>query len=184
MKSHISGSWVSGDGYDQYVRYPCNSAVVKGYTVGVLIGRGVSGLFIEINDLKESSNLIHNACCHKDFTYLIEKDRKRHPDVFLGALGLSMGSGLIIKYAAKSGDKCVLDGVAVIATSFDHHLSYKTIHRFWPYLDIPRKGMLELAKSAVLKAEKELQKLSGILEIRDIRLDQLSQLKSFYEFDE
>ena len=175
---------VSGDGYDQYVRYPCNSAVVKGYTVGVLIGRGVSGLPIEISDHAKLENLIHSACSYNDFGYLIEKVKKRYPDVFIGALGLSMGSGLLIKYAIESGDNCALDGIATVAASFDHHLTYRTLHRFWPYLDIPRKGMLELAKSAIYKAEKELRKHSSVLEQRDIRLDQLPQFKSFYEFDD
>lgn len=42
------GPGITGDSYVQYSREMCHNAVAKGYTVGVLIGRGVSSLPIKV----------------------------------------------------------------------------------------------------------------------------------------
>lgn len=128
--------------------------------------------------------MLHNACSYNDFGFLIETVKKRYPKAFLCALGISMGSGILLKYVAESGDKCVLDAVANVATSFNHHLSAQKINKFWPHFGIPGIGILKVVQTAIIQAEQHLLNWPEFLAEREVMLDHSQKVKSFYEFDD
>jgi abhydrolase domain-containing protein 1/3 len=168
---------ISGDSTEQYIRHLGHDAIAKGYTIGVLTGRGISGLPLK-------TPLVHNACSYNDFGFLIKRVKKRYPKVFLTALGISMGSGILLKYVVESGDRCELDAISNIATSFNHHLTLRTIEEFWPHFGIPSFGILKVLQNSIKRIEHHLMEWPEVLDQRDVCLKTGKNAKRIYDIDD
>ena len=55
----------------------------------------------------------------------------------------------MLKYASETGENCLLDAVAGVATSFNHNLSAKAVDEVWPYLRIPGIALRKIAQEAL-----------------------------------
>lgn len=95
-----------------------------------------------------------------------------------------MGSGIMLKYASESGEKCVLDAVAGVATSFNHVVSARTIDEIWPHFRIPGIALLKIAQDALSNHLIHLKKWEGELEKRGVFLENGKTVKTFFDFDD
>ena len=128
--------------------------------------------------------MLHNACSHRDYGYLIEKTRKRYPKAFICAVGISLGSGILLKYVAESGRDCALDATANIATSFNHNLSARNLDEFWNHFGIPGKSLLTIVQTAMVQVEHHLLQWPEVLEEREVYLHHGKGATSFYDYDD
>ena len=95
-----------------------------------------------------------------------------------------MGSGIMLKYASKTGENCLLNAVAGVATSFNHNLSARAVDEVWPYLRIPGIALRKIAQEALKMNMIHLKKWDDDLVKRGVFLDKAHRVNTFYEFDD
>lgn len=90
----------------------------------------------------------------------------------------------MLKYASETGENCLLDAVAGVATSFNHNLSAKAVDEVWPYLRIPGIALRKIAQEALRMNVIHLKKWDDELVKRGVILENGQRVKTFYEFDD
>lgn len=94
-----------------------------------------------------------------------------------------MGAGILLKHVALSGYSCKLKALVVVATPFSHSHAEKKANDFWPYCGIPRKFILDIFMTMFTNLKPQLEKWPDELEAQGIDFSQVSQSKSYSEFD-
>jgi uncharacterized protein len=107
-----------------------------------------------------------------------------YPQAHLVGLGTSMGAGLILKYAANTGDKCLLKGIVAAAAPFDYKICRKHLGSFLPYFGLSDSFILGQLKRQFNSIQENLTTMEKELQEKGININEVIQSKSSQEFDE
>ena len=98
-------------------------------------------------------------------------------------LGTSMGAGLLLKYAAKAGQNCVLRGIAAAGTPFDYAIIRQVLQNWWPYFGYSDQFIIAQVKERFYAAQPELITMKDELHEKGINLEEVANSKTSKEFD-
>lgn len=106
-----------------------------------------------------------------------------YPDAPIVGLGTSMGAGIILKYAAETGDECLLLGIAAAGTPFDYNVIRDRLNSWWPYLGYADQFIVSQIKERFFAVKSELVSMQDQLKEKGICLEEVANCQSSKEFD-
>mmetsp|Transcript_24107 Transcript_24107/g.33890 ORF Transcript_24107/g.33890 Transcript_24107/m.33890 type:complete len:611 (-) Transcript_24107:40-1872(-) len=134
---------LNGGSKEEYVRDLTHRRSAEGYTVIVMIARGLMDLPIR------GWNVFHGARIDDAHTAAKAVRRARAPKQPLIGVGYSMGAIIISNYVARSGKDCALDAAMAVSGGLDmrHMAYYKRALRLWqPLLVEELRGTFVIGK--------------------------------------
>ena len=94
-----------------------------------------------------------------------------------------MGAGLLLKYAANSGESCIFKAIAAVSTPFDYIITREVLNNWWPYFGYSDKYIIKSLREQYDSVFSYLVGMKKKLEEQGISLEEISNCKSSLEFD-
>lgn len=70
-----------------------------------------------------------------DTVIMVDKIREKYPDNFVGLAGISAGSGQVVSYIGREGDKAKINVAASLCPAWDISSAFQKLHNTHPWLD-------------------------------------------------
>jgi len=163
---------LTGGSESQYIRNAVLVFQERGYRVGVMHGRGISGTPL-------TTPQPNNLGLTNDLDFIVNLILNRYPDAPLVALGTSMGANLLLKYAGEMGKDCKLLGIAAVSTPFDIVLCSRHLRKPWPTASLPDQYLTK----NITRVFRENRDFLSSFEELGVDMDMAAQATRSYEFD-
>ena len=96
-----------------------------------------------------------------DTVAMVEKMRKRYPDNFIALAGLSVGSGQVVKYVCREGDRVQINAVASLCPGWELRVAVAHFYAKHPIMD---RYMTRMIKKHFLEKERNQEALRSMPE--------------------
>eukprot|EP01120_Amphizonella_sp_Union-15-10_P008889 TRINITY_DN3286_c0_g2_i3.p1 TRINITY_DN3286_c0_g2~~TRINITY_DN3286_c0_g2_i3.p1 ORF type:complete len:380 (-),score=40.06 TRINITY_DN3286_c0_g2_i3:70-1209(-) len=103
---------LSGGSASNYIRHSIKGMIDIGWCCVVMNYRGMGGL-----DLRTPK--AYCGAYTEDVRHVCKHVRELYPNIFLSAIGFSLGSNILVKYVGEEGDRITLDAAISVANPFD-----------------------------------------------------------------
>jgi len=114
-------------------------AASRGWKSCVLNRRGHSGMAVRVIP---HISIIGNV---NDSILLVDQIRQKYPDNFIGLAGISAGSGAVVSYIGKEGDKVKIDAAASLCPMWDLTNGFKNLKKLYPWVDsVVTKSVIDM----------------------------------------
>ena len=70
-----------------------------------------------------------------DTVIMVDKMRKRYPDNFIGLAGVSAGSGQVVSYIGREGEKVRVNAATSLCPAWDISEAFEHLRRTYPFVD-------------------------------------------------
>ena len=70
-----------------------------------------------------------------DTVIMVDKIREKYPDNFVGLAGISAGSGQVVSYIGREGDKAKINVAASLCPAWDISSAFQKLQNTHPWLD-------------------------------------------------
>ena len=118
----ISGSSWASRGF-------MRDAAKRGWRSCVLNRRGHSGMALRVIP---HFSIMGNV---DDTVLMVDRIRKNFPNNFVGLAGVSAGSGQVVSYIGREGDKAKINAATSLCPAWDISISFAYLQRKFPWLD-------------------------------------------------
>ena len=80
-----------------------------------------------------------------DTVIMVDKIREKYPDNFVGLAGISAGSGQVVSYIGREGDKAKINVAASLCPAWDISSAFQKLQNTHPWLDryVRKVGMIQ-----------------------------------------
>jgi predicted alpha/beta-fold hydrolase len=150
-------------------------SIESSYAKGMLAAlsrAGLRSLFMNFRSCSDEPNR-HLQSYHagetRDLSFVLETLKKRYPSLPIGAVGVSLGGNVLLKYLGESGLNNPISAAVAISVPFLLNRCADKLEK--GFSQIYQKHLLSLLKKKILKKEIPT-------DLRDIKT-----LKTFWEFD-